>query len=372
MSIKLANINQVFLELGIFYGSWNGETVIKKSWHYVKSQLFLLIIVIFILKHSTALFFDQNSIVTFFIGDFVNFENRTVQMSVLVLSVVFVSWNFFSFLVYRTLNSNEKDQFWLRFVPFHIDRKVTSDYYVHPVGRRFFRNYANKSSTYTVLVGSVPVSGNQSGLPNETELLPGITKAEFYNLQTKYHQYLLLLYPILVVLSVVMIFILNSAYFIGFFYKYGQQSFFWPIFTFNSCVLCFIAYHTYFITMGFFLNYTYVAHLQQLRFKNSLRKFVHLTQSSQVNMSLINYEVRCFNLIVLDMLRINHFWCKVFGLSFYLSMMTIFLLLQMVIYGEAWSMRISFFILAAFIYFACLLFPVLNASLIQEGVSKGL
>jgi hypothetical protein len=368
--VKQVNINKLFLHLRIFHGYWDGEKVVRKTHHYVASRLSALFVLFFMVKQSSIMFVRQESIWAFFVGDFANFENRMIQLSVSMLCFCYFSWNFAGFTLYQRLNFSKKDNFWLRFIPFDLNRELTSEYFVHPVGQHFFRYYVAKTKSDPILATVMrdESDSNRNSFASEHEIIPGLTGKQFHRLQLRYHKYTRLAVYVLLLLGLAMSIVLNLTYYIGFAARFKHKPYFWPVFTFNTIGLSTIAFHTYFVTIGVSMNYTYLTYLQHVRFKNAYKKMFALIRQPDTDYVAVNREVRCFNLIVLDMLRINHFWSKVFGFNYFFAMLCLFLFSQQIINGEAMSMRIGFFILMCFIYFSCLVFPVMNANLVNHDV----
>lgn len=356
--IKYANIQRHFLNMFIFYGEWDGSKVHHRKCPYYSSNVLLVILFVFVLKFFIFGFVDRHSIWCFFLGDFVNFEDNYVRVVVSVVGTIFIGWAFVGLIVYRRLNWNHHETFWLRFVPFDMLNPPVSTYYMH----RF------TWKTFKVILKMQLEESN--GDAEQVDFIPGITYKQLRNIQFLYHKYSRRMIRLLLLFSSIMTVILNGGFYYSFSKKYMFEHYFWPVFVFTSVHMGIIAFYIYHLLFGVSLNYTFLTYLQQVRLKNGLRRMIALTTKENLSLNALSHQLRLFNMILLDMFRINSFWSKMFGINYYGAMLTIFMFSQQIVNGNAYPIRIGFTIIITTIYFNCLFFPVLNASQVHESVSS--
>lgn len=113
----------------------------------------------------------------------------------------------------------------------------------------------------------------------------------------------------------------------------------------------------------------FLAILTKIRFANVYDGLTSLSVQPKSSASAINSKLLQFNLVVVEMLKVDQFWSKAFGLNYFFAMFNIFVQCQQILNGDALIFRIGFTGQCAIVYATCILFPIYNASLIHSSVS---
>lgn len=331
------DLNRLYLSLGLFYGPYNGQRVIRRLSSYLYSQFALWYMLFFSFKFGAMFFIDKHNYLSFIVADYFNNEKGNIYKLMILLTVAYTIWTFFLIWMYQRVNRFKRDSFWLTMLPFDylpVELQKLQD-------EKLFYNNS----------------------------LAGISKNQLTSMHRFYYKFTRLTINVLSFMTILMSIAAASIYYFAFSKQYEKEPYFWWVFCGNFVLLSYFIYLAYFITLGMSLNYTYLAILVKLRFKNIRHAFTSLADNPKADARAISEQIKNFNLIVVDMLRINHFWKKTFGINFFMAMVIIFLLTQQTLYGEELFFRVAFIFLTGFLYLSCVVFPLYSASLVNSAVS---
>lgn len=347
------DIFKIFSRMQLLYGRYDGEKVIVDKSKRFRSHVFFGVLVLSWVKYTALLAFNTRYPMSFWLAHMANFENVNAQKYVIAICSIYIGWEVMMHFCCLRLNRNGKNNYWFRLIP-------------HP---------RNVSLTAKNVVGT--------------------TEQELTKLRNRFDSTGRWTFRGIIVISICMFLLMNSSYLYGFYFRKDNLDYFWTIFIFNSFHLGFILTHAYFVTIAPSMAYTYLSRLQTIRFRSICRSLELLNSQNRLVPTIsvfskspsshsnqprsqaplyheIHKKLRTFNLIVADMLRLNHFWSRYFGWNFFFAMFLLFFFVLEVTYGEMWQLRVAFATLTVFVYIICLLIPTYYSSQVQSEVGSQL
>ena len=291
-------------------------------------------LVFIIIKSSFLFVVDQHGLISFLIADVFNGNESAHTNTTLILLVAFV-WLWLSLRTYQKINLNQRDAFWLTLLPFDFEQNFPLSF---PKNQSFPKKLA--------------------GMQNET----------FTLFQQRYLACARWIVPVMDMFSFFGCTIGLSMYIIPFHGRFKDEPFFWPVVVFNSLPFYIVINLLYFMTMAMPLNFVYFSFLLRQRFRSVCKNLSALSQQVKPSTVRISLRLREFNLVVQDLLKVNRFWAKIFGLNYFFAILYIFLLIQNVMFGDVFVLRITFAITIFFLYFGCILIPVYIGSEVHSAV----
>lgn len=326
---KRIDLNRLFLNLGIFYGPFDGQQVVYRLSSHLYCQFLLCYIFFYILKFGSLLFIGKHDLMSFIVADYFNNEKGNIHKLMTLVTIAYCCWTFCLLWTYQRVNVHKRDAYWLSMLPFDQSK--------------FHKSFDGKK-------------------------LIGMSEEQFAFIQHLYHKFARLSFKVIMTSIILMEISTGVIYFSAFFQRYGNKSYFFPVFVGNTVLLYFMMFLAYFLTLGMSLNYTFLAILIKHRFRHIYSSLNAIVNNPKKDLHAISFQLLQFNKVVVEMLKINHFWSKTFGINFFMAMVIIFLLAQQIIYGEELIFRFFFIFLTAFIYSSCIVFPLYSASLVHSAV----
>lgn len=283
------NLNRLFQQFLIFYGKYDGKKVIQTSTSHLLCRIANWTLFVIFLKYA-ILIPGQEAWLARLLGDFLDFESGRTQIYTSVVFADALLWTWLSMNAYQRLNTVVRESFWLVFLPFDLQHTT--------------KKFANK------------------------KVIAGMHRKEFHHLQQRY------LLNVKHFMSFFHVFtILGSLVAIGlhmyrFYCEIDYQYYHWVVFMINCLMICFSFNLMFALVMGMPLNFSFLTYLQRKRFQNVGNSFISLSKQSQPKRSKISFHVHEFNSIVSDLLKINRFWSKIFGINYFITMFQVSLIVK--------------------------------------------
>jgi hypothetical protein len=332
---------KVFVRLHVLYGSYDGHAIVRDRKQYIRARLFLVFLIFHWMKYTAPLFFAKESLVQFYMADAANHETAVNHRYVASTCCLYVGWEIVNYVNFLRVNRNDRNGYWLRLIPHRL----------------------NVLTPETVI---------------------GVNEKQLHQLLAVYHASGRFAAPCLIFMSFVMSWLMNFTYFSSFYSRKHLFPFFWSAAIYNMLSLWFVMTHAFSITLLPSLAYTYLSHLQWIRFRNIRFTLIRLSdrdarsastvaskRSSSKTQILVDQTLRHFHLVAIQTSQLNFFWSNFFGVNFFFSTSLIFFFVLEVSYGTLWQFRVGYGVLCAFIYINSLMLPNFLSSRVQSEVTQG-
>lgn len=256
------NLNKVFQQILVFYGEYDGQKVIRRPIHFMLCRIGFWFLILNTFKYFVLLIANQESVIPFFVGDFLNLETGKTHVYPVAATLNSLLWTCFSLNIFQRLNSRAGNSYWLVFLPFDLEKLSFSVQNV--------KLYENRSK------------------------IAGMRSKEFHLFQQRYLQYAKWIVGLMQTLSLLLAITAISIYIYPFYSRFKDCYYFWPVFVANSLPIYFFLYLVYFLTIGMPLNFSYLTLLQKTRFQNVHKSLSLLAQQKNPKQSEVLFNVHKF------------------------------------------------------------------------------
>lgn len=286
---KKINLNQIFLSLGIFHGPYDGQRISRCPLFLIYSKFVLWFNLIHSIKFLGLFFIDKHDYLVFVLADYFHNESKNVHKFTVIIMSAYSAWTFSSVWMYQRVNYDTRDAYWLTMLP-PFDQPI--------------RLWKQK---------------------NIKKKMTGLSHQQFDSFQRMYYKWSRLSFKVIIFFVFMMETFASVIYFISFFPKFMHKSHFWLLFIGNTFPTFFLfLYFDYSFTLGMSLNYTFLAIMVKQRLDNVRLSLNEVILDLKSCSRTISYHTRQFNLIFLNILRVNRFWSKIFGINFFFAIFIIF------------------------------------------------
>ena len=343
------NLNRLLMVWGVFDGKYDGRQVSPTAFGVFWCRLVFWFLFYCVVKFFLLVIGRRYPLVSFVVADYYTFEKDPAYTILACGCAVYFYWTWSFAALFQRLNWSRKDFFWVYFLPFNLDRPSDPESFVLQSNNE--TKLSNKKFAYF---------SNQ---------LAGLDWEQFAFFQRSYLRYTRMGMKWMVFFCPFISFVVIFVYYLSHCDFFRNEFYFWWVFVFNAMLIFAQIFANLFLTMVLPSNYIFLAVMTKARFRNIRKTLTHLAEQPLTDLSAISFQVREFNLIVNDMLRINHFWSKAFAINYSAAIVNVFLFAQQVIYGDVFILRVCFLIGIVMVYSSGVLFPLYSASLVHSSVS---
>lgn len=332
------NINRYFQLLGILYGPFDGLHIQMRPVQRIYSFLLRFVMTVFVMKQFAAARFANELMISFFLANLTYSQGYALSFVHMMVISSYFAWALFSMHFFCKINQNPLMRYWMLLLPHtHSNdrrsiywekrkRLCVDDQVYKKLEQQFF--FWSPSACYIILLGSLLV----------------VQLAALYYLIT-------------------LSFLTNQL----------PVWLFWSVGLGNMLSLSIMGTHAFVVTIAVSFYFIYLTYLFQLKLTSLCRAF-HDTRIKKSNLysnfhARLNQHLSYTTIILMDLIKVNAFWCRVIGVNYFGCQGAITLLLVLVFISTSSMIKASFLCLVFGLHTLCLTMPLWMAGRVSWLVS---